>query len=270
MRIKKIALMVMLFQMFLSSVMLGDVLAFNKTSKRDLVGVKVGDWVKYNVIRTGQSIAWVPPPMEKAVWVKVEVQNVSDTTVVIHETIYLLDGSSNTRTFSLDLRKEIRFGSYILAANLNKGDKILADRVVAINSTHLKRVKELSVNATVSRSYDGLTREVNLLKWSYLMPFFQSMYNFTEEYYWDKKTGFLLERIWQVYTLGYKNASLSTLQLKIAETNIWKMETGDKSMWNQLWPWVAICFGLAVVAGATIFMRLPRNLRRRTEVYEKE
>jgi hypothetical protein len=233
-------------------------------SVMDDVGVKVGHWVKYNVIRIGQSSAWVPPPIKKATWIHVKVQNVSDAMVIISETIHLPEGNSSTRTISLNLGKEIRLG-YIIAANLDKGDKILVNRVVAINSTYLKHVKELSINATVSKSYYGLNREVNVLKWSYLMPFFQRMYNFTEEYYWDKKTGFLLERIWQMYALGYRNGSLSTLQLKVSETNIWKIETSNELPLKTLLPWVAVGLVLATVTSTTILMKLLKKPRK--EVY---
>ncbi|MDH5783911.1 MAG: hypothetical protein OEZ35_09695, partial [Candidatus Bathyarchaeota archaeon] len=140
---------------------------------------------------------------------------------------------------------------------------------VATDDSDYKEVA-LTINATVSRSYGGLTREVNMLKYSFLMPFFEYMNNYSAEYYWDRESGFMLEKTWQTYYLELGNATpMSTLQLKISDTNMWKMEIGHESTWNQLWPWAAVGLVLAVVAGTTIFMKLPRNSRRRTKVYEK-
>lgn len=263
-----------LILILLFSTALMDALALEQNTTEDnSVGIGVGDWVKYSVNRLGPDpTAWTPPPMKKAVSVKVEVQNVSNTVVTIRETIYLTDGTQTSREISEDLQKTMSsgFSHYILPANLNAGDKI-GERVVfvATDDSDYKEV-ELAINATVSRSYGGLTREVNMLKYSFLMPFFEYMNNYSAEYYWDRESGFMLEKTWQTYYLELGNATpMSTLQLKISDTNMWKMEIGHESTWNQLWPWAAVGLVLAVVTGTTIFMKLPRNSRKRTKVYEK-
>lgn len=61
---------------------------------------------------------------------------------------------------------------------------------------------------------------------------------------------------------------MSMLQLKISDTNMWKMETRDKSQGNQLWPWVAAGLLLATMVSTAIFMKLPRNSKKRTEVMQ--
>lgn len=263
-----------LILILLFSTALMDALALEQNTTEDnSVGIGVGDWVKYRVNRLGPDpTAWTPSVMKKAVSVKVEVQNVSSTVVTIRETIYLTDGTQTSREISEDLQKTMSYGftHYILPTNLNAGDKI-GERIVfvATDDSDYKEVA-LTINATVSRSYGGLTREVNMLKYSFLMPFFEYMNNYSAEYYWDRESGFMLEKTWQTYYLELGNATpMSTLQLKISDTNMWKMEIGHESTWNQLWPWAAVGLVLAVVAGTTIFMKLPRNSRRRTKVYEK-
>jgi len=274
MKKRKTVLKVTVFQALLLSAVLGGVMVLRQDiTNSDMVGVKVGDWVKYDVKRIGpEPAAWTPPPMGRAVWVKVEVQNVSGTVVTISETILLSDGNQTSREISEDLQEasSAGFTYYILPANLHAGD-IIGERIVfvAADNSDYKWVK-LTVNATVSRSYGGSTREVNMLNYSFLMPFIEYMNNYSAEYYWDRESGFMLERTWQTYYLEIENAiPMSTLQLKISDTNMWKMETEDESIWNPLWPWVVIGFALIVVGGATIFMRLPRNSKKRTEVEEK-
>jgi len=69
------------------------------------VGVKAGDWVKYSVTRLGpDTVAWGGPTMKRAVWVNVEVQNVSGTIITARETIHLTDGSDSISTISWDLQ----------------------------------------------------------------------------------------------------------------------------------------------------------------------
>lgn len=271
----KIVLTATLFQMLLFSVVLGGVMALRQDmAAGELVGVRVGDWVKYDVTRLGPDpTAWTPPPMGRAVWVKVEVQNVSGTVIKAHETIHLTDGSqrSYTRTWDLQDTTSAGYTYYILHADLNAGDKI-GERIVfvATDNSNYEWV-ELTINATVSRSYGESTREVNMLNYSYIMPYFEYMNNYSIEYYWDRESGFMLERKWEVYYLEHGNATpMSTLQLKISDTNMWKMETGDESILSRLWPWAAVSFALAVVAGATILMRFPRNSRKRTKTHESD
>ena len=268
---RKSTLILMFFlTLFFSTVFIGIVALGQNPTRDSSVGVRVGDWIKYRVRRLGWSAAWTPPPMEKAEWIKVEVQEISGTALTIHVTIGLIGGRQVNRTYIKDLQKIWFSKYYIVAADLNAGDKIGVDETVWINSTDSIRVQELWINSTVSRSYGETIREVNWLRWSYLRPFFGHLHNFTEEYYFDKKTGFLVERTWQMYDPRYGNASMSTLQLEIADTNLWKMETGDESMWNQLWPWTAVGLVLATVAGTTIFMKMSKNsTRKRKEVYEK-
>lgn len=220
------------------------------------VGVRAGDWVKYGVTRLGpDSIAWRPPPMGRAVWVKVEVQNVSGTIITACETIHLTDGSDRISTISWDLQERKRLSlRYILPANLSTGD-LVGNRDIWITYENWKNVN-LTLNATLSRSYGGVTREVNQLKWSYLLPYFEYVNNNTEEYYWDRETGFLLEKTFQVRYVELGNTPMSTLQLKIADTNMWQMETKRSFPWTLV---VGIPVGGMIVAVLIVKLRNKKN-----------
>lgn len=229
------------------------------TVEADLVGVNVGDWVKYSVRRLGpDSIAWRPPPMATAVWVKIEVQNVSGTVIKARETTHLTDGSESVSTISWDLQKAERMSvSYILPANLSVGSSV-GSRDVWI-PTGIGSVN-LTLNATLSRSYGGVTREVNQLNWSYLLPYLEYWNNHTEECYWDRETGFLLEKTSQTRYVELGDTPMSTLQLKISDTNMWEMETEESFPWHML---AVVIPGTGIVTVAVI-VKL-RNNRKEKE-----
>ncbi len=234
----------------------------------DLVGVKVGDWAKYNVRKAGQPGIWVPPFERTVAEIKVEVRNVSGTTVTVSEIV-----DEETHLFSEEVQETESHGYryYIIAANLSVGDQI--GELRALKDTNYNWVDStLSINATVSLDYGGVNREVNLLRWSYLLPVYVYVFNFSQEHYWDKGTGFLLERTWEQYALGYwkgsgknatwsalqKNETWSMLQLEIADTNMWKMEI-IQPFWSE-WRLLAIS-GVAVTAifAVAISLKLSRN-----------
>ncbi|MCK4434872.1 hypothetical protein KAU92_05225, partial [Candidatus Bathyarchaeota archaeon] len=209
-----------------------------------VVGVNPGDWVRYKVTRLGSSFAWV----EDAVWIEVEVLNVSDTTVTIGETVHDADGSELVRNFSSDLLSSPAYYFYIIAANLGSGDKV--DTFPMWNETKLAYV-DITLNDTDYRSYGGVTREVNRLKYSYVKSFFSDMANFTIEEYWDRSTGFLLEKTYQFYLIDRKLNLWSMYTLKIEDTNMWEMEKPPQSF---LWL-AAIPIGAVIVAAVAVKLR---------------
>lgn len=231
-------------------------------------GVKAGDWVLYSVTRLGpDKVAWGGPTMKRAVWVKVEVQNVSETVITARETIHLTDGSDSITTSSWDLQGVGLWVHSIIATNLGPGDKV-GDFTLWVNETGEFKDVELTLNNTVSRSYGGVTREVNVLKFSQLVGFFEWWNNNTLEYYWDRETGFLLEKIWQTRYVEVGNTSMSTLRLEIADTNMWEMETEEFSSWQRLA--VAIPVGAIIVAAVTIKLRNKKNGEKKNECLRTE
>jgi len=204
-----------------------------------VVGAEVGDWVKYNTFTAGQT----PWKSEERDWVKVEVQNVSGTNVTLHLTTRFNNGSKNVQTINSDI-KVGSVDTYIIAGNLSAGDKIFV--------AYRHEFRELSINSTVSRNYGGVSRDVNLLKWSVTLPYFEDMMNCSQEYCWDKKTGFLLETKQEAFIPGYKNTTWGMWLMEIAETNMWEMGGGGSPPWEQylLLTTLAVAFA---VTGVVIF-----------------
>ena len=154
------------------------------------VGVKEGDWVKYEVAGT-------VPYLSDYDWVRLEVQNVNGTEIVILATIRYKNGAEETNTLSWDI--ETGREPWIIPANLNKGDPFPFRYDAAV------------VNDTLTQTYAGASRTVNLLNLSRY-----------EEYteltaYWDQATGFLLELF-----LNYSSPTESWAGgYKAIETNLW-------------------------------------------------
>jgi len=224
-------------------------------------GVKAGGWVKYIVECSGDPHLWNVPltyysPMDVK-WIRVEVLSVSENNVTVKETIHCFDGAEHNRTIIISparpMYPSIR---YVIPANVNAGYRLPVNLVLPdITTNEHKKIGELLINETILSSYGGVARQVNVLKWSWLYPYSGNIENLTELYVWDKMTGFLLEKKWQSYFLGYENTSLSTVLVRIVDTNLWHMEKETQSIWNQICLWAIASCIVAFVAIATVTIR---------------
>jgi hypothetical protein len=177
------------------------------------VGVKAGDWIKYGDI----SVSWngtdtEPQSITDAknwVWWKVEIQNVSDTTVRMTVTMHYRNGTEKPQTDSYDIKNLILMDSYyVVAADLKKGDPITTQPDAP------------SFNDTVTRRYAGASRSANVLD----TTFNSGTYTTKFTAYWDQETGILLELFTRapVYTPTWTaTGAFRDLSIKATETNLW-------------------------------------------------
>lgn len=175
------------------------------------VGIKVGDWVKYEVLGNVPQIADYE-------WVMLEVQDVSGTEITMSATVHYRGGGEETNTLTWDV--ETGREPWIIPANLN------VDDVFSFG------YNTVSVNDTLTLPYAGASRAVNLL---HLTKYDE----YTEmTAYWDQATGFLLELSLinsspgESWSGGYKaietNLWLSTPVLKLAwELSSERVTRGD-------------------------------------------
>jgi hypothetical protein len=233
----------------------------------DLVGVEAGDWVKYKVTRLGvANFAWFHM---HAVWLKVEVLNVSDTVVTYRETVHYDDGDEYVSTGLRDVQYDSDRANYLVAAELEPGDKIGEKVIPTMEEPNEFVTINLTITDSENRSYGRVTREANAMKFHWVTPFFTDIANFTIEEYWDKHTGFLLERKAMCYLLGYPELSYnetnpaSTCVMGIADTNMWQMQTGEFFLWS-----LAVAIPIAAVTVAIVAIKLKNN-RRKNEIEEK-
>jgi len=201
------------------------------------VGVKVGDWASYDIKREGEPTVWISP-FNRAEWVRVEVQDVSGTNVTLLEIVRLSDGAELNRTHNGNVDSRSVY-LYIISANLSVGDEYF----------FLSRIDKLPINATVSRTYGNVVRDANQVTWSNTIPYFEDELHYIYEIFWDKNTGLLLDLKLESYFVGYENRSTSLFELRIAETNLWKMELSTLSIWQQIGLALA---GLFVSTGISI------------------
>ena len=193
------------------------------------VGVRVGDWVKYKVTKSGPGTIWYPG-MENALWVKTEVTDLSIATVTVQQTVHNEDGNEVIRESSWNLEYDRPYGRleaytrFIIAANHSAGDKI-GDIAVFLNNNTFATYVDVVLNDTELRNYDGATKEVNHVKFSSFIPEGVFVRNSTFEIWWEKRSGFLVGLYLQSYLFyppGYED-TVSEFALEIEDTNMWAM-----------------------------------------------
>jgi hypothetical protein len=229
-----------------------------------VVGVKVGDWVKYKVIRLGPSGIWYGI-WNNVVWIKFEVLNVSGITVTISETMHNTDGSESVENQSWNLpddrpyNKRPLLTEFVMATTLGPGDKVGEYPFFENLTSNKSFYADLILNNTDYRDYGGVTREVNQLQFTWLLGEYPPyVRNYSLEQHWDKSTGSLLDEKMQSYLLGYKSY-LSILMLQFADTNMWQIEKPpQQTMW-----WLAtIPAGAIIIAAVTIKLSNNRKEKR--------
>ena len=120
------------------------------------VGVKVGDWIEYDV-DASWSDPETEPPGFRYDWVRLEVQSLDGTDVTVLATIRYRDGTEETYTLSWDVeRGETEPWPWIISANLTSGDPIATYRPIS----------DMIINETGTRTYTSASRKVNFLNMS--------------------------------------------------------------------------------------------------------
>jgi hypothetical protein len=200
------------------------------------VGVKVGDWVKYKVTNSGADIFRWPGTEENALWMKDEVIDIAYSTVTVRETVHYVDGNEWSSESSWNLENDFVNGHlkacnhFIIAANHSAGDKIGELAVCLDNNTYATYV-DVILNDTEFRSFGEITKEVNHLNFSFVIPEDPFGRNDTLEIYWEKQSGFMVKAKMQTHHIGYDDYSTSILEIE--DTNMWTMG-GTHPTWGEV------------------------------------
>ncbi|MEM3730392.1 MAG: hypothetical protein QW667_02670 [Candidatus Bathyarchaeia archaeon] len=177
-----------------------------------VVGVKSGDWIKYNLSMTGQG-------ENVQGWIKITIESVSGT-VIQGKYVGGVGGQQTPEeSFTLD----VAFGSggmngFIIPANLTVGQNIPGEATTVQGVT--TRHGRTAVYASATDPYSGGTGQV----------------------YWDQATGVLLEVTASYGGYEYK--------LTIAETNMWGGGFFGAGLGLDWWIWMIIIIGIIVVITA--------------------
>ena len=223
------------------------------TPRSVLVGVKAGDWIKLDFTTSGASSETSLPQ-----WVKVEFLSVDGTTVNMHVTMQMLDGTEQSDNVTVDVvtggetfrpqgppGENGATGQWPQSENRVQGAGFFMVRsgfVIPANSKTGDTIKLTSYsNVTIagedSKTYAGVDRTV---------VYASSSQRGTElTYYWDKQTGALVE----VCAVSGD----MTENFKATETNMWQAEPTTPTRG----PLIAGVVGVIVVISivAAVYMR---------------
>ncbi|MGC9345839.1 MAG: C39 family peptidase [Candidatus Bathyarchaeales archaeon] len=193
------------------------------------VGVKVGDWSRYDVVfhystdDPNPPISPPPPELSEIEYYQLTIVSVAGTNVTYEATIHYKNGTELSSVSWLDVSSgqthyvmTMPMG-LLIAANLTAGDKVYLNPYSP------------TINSTVMGVYAGVQREVNCL---ILMVNATGPYGYwmvgEYEICWDRASGILDELYANVEYIdiaeGYKTQML--YRVVITETNIWTPPAG--------------------------------------------
>ena len=193
------------------------------------VGVKVGDWAKYDVTlnySTNDPSPPISPPPTEVVDIEyflLTVVSVTGTNVTFETTIHLRNGTEVSSVSWLDVSSgQTYYGMTmptgpLIAANLTAGDKVYLNPYSP------------TINSTFMGVYAELEREVNCLMQMVNTSGPRGYWMVGEmKICWDRASGILDEQSMDMWYIeiaeGYRTHML--LRMVITETNIWTRPTG--------------------------------------------
>ncbi len=208
------------------------------------VGVRVGDWIKYGQYKVTWSGNGSEPSYitdeKKVDWMRIDVENISGTTVTLNLTTHYNNGTQIPQNSSIDVTGN--FGYFIIASNLKSGDNV-------INQANFP-----TINQTTTAMYAGASRNVNLLETT-------SVYGnqtTTGKVYWDQSTGVMVEMYSKTPDSSNLGAYIGT-SVKATETNMWSADSAHEvvTLSNNLISIIiaAITVIIASVAATIVFLR---------------
>ncbi len=211
------------------------------------VGVKVGDWVGTNDVYFEWVSNWPgyeEPPSENMSWMKMEVLEVHDSNITVQSAVMYVNGTVEEYVDWGDIATgEGNLSFVIIPSNLDAGDEIPANL-----TWYTEEPLKLFVNGTTIRNYAGANREVNYVNITYPMIYGNVTYGgWNMSFYWDKKTGFLLE----------EDVSCA-MSLTINTTHYYlNMSTRWKVTLTEMWPAVftienGYSFEVAMISNSSI------------------
>lgn len=192
------------------------------------VGVKVGNWVKYGDFMstwssddpTAQPEAFLIETNE-TVWVKNTILSISGTQINFEVVTHYKNGTETTTVDIVDVYSGVGNGTTMfISVGLSAPDTIYA-------------IGEDKINETIQRKYVDLFRQTNHLNASRIE--YPNPYDLSEfviisvDYYWDKATGGLCERLGTFAHFKPPYLSLSSITQKIVETDLWGAEVPDET-----------------------------------------
>lgn len=217
-----------------------------------LIGVKVGDWIKYDYTATSASRGTAIPT-----WLKVEILAIDGMNITLRSTLHFSNETEDSETFIQDVHaRELSSGDYFFYYPIRTLDTLFgwcfimtANATVGEDEVYMQVVLPLSIqiggNLTgeSSRTYAGASRAVVYFTWiGYLGGRYGSQ---PLKYYWDKQTGVLVEASATV------DGRLVTA--RATETNMWQAESSGFPI-DQTYLFILAAAVTAIAVGSIAFV----------------
>ena len=210
------------------------------------VGVKVGDWIKYEYTYTNAPSGTALPQ-----WLKVEFLSVEGTSVTLRLTIHMSNGTVDSETLNLDIARTLPYETggaidtyfgfgFIIPANVTVGDSV---HVMLLSP---KFMLSSEIDGEDTRTYAGVSK--NIVHATFIL--IGGRYGSTPlKYYWDKQTGVLVEASATINGM--------TVSSKATETNMWQaaLPAAPPTFWMQWWLWATVAAAIVALAGAVYLLK---------------
>jgi hypothetical protein len=202
------------------------------------IGVKAGDWIKYDYSVTG----W-PAGQPYPKWLKVEFLSVEETNATIQVIMHMSNGTDQNATVLVDVvagGQALGLSGFIIPTNYTAG--------YSINIGGAGFTFQVTISGETTGTYAGASRTVIYTSFS--------QYGTYLNYYWDKQTGVMVEAS---TTSGGVIATAGA-----TETNMWEVAPAfpvDPIILSVL---------IAIVIVIVIAIFLVRRKKRSTEAQKPE
>lgn len=242
----KIFLLTLLLMSLLSAMIV------TSSAQTRTVGVSPGDWFKGNITVNWSSNdpnATFPPSsyewleeMNETDWMLISVLSVSGTNITLQSTSHFKNGNETIESGWLNIDTgEGNMTWMAISANLNANDTLYTSGPIS----------HYTINETLTRTYPDSVRETNLLnmtyEYSWTIDETQYYYYFTENFYWDKAAGILVEDYFgEINQTGEYTTSWSSLY-RITESNVWVVP--------EFPTWTAILIVFVIITAATVLYK---------------
>ena len=242
------------------------------------VGIKEGDWIKYSQFKVTWSGNGTEPSSvadeEKIDWVRMDVENVSGTTVTVNLTVSYDNGTQTLQTGSEDVASGFLSGSVLaefspIASDLKKGDQIFNYSLLPY--PQLKGFTPPAINQTTLGIYAGAVRNTNLLELNETFSLMNSTLTFTGRIYWDQSTGAVV--YWYEKSPQGEDNSLTgytELSYRVTGTNMWSPDFVGTLYDGLFYPVadsvIVMAFMLAVITAIAVIVMLAVVVLRRKKI----
>lgn len=182
-------------------------------------GVKIGDWIEYEVTSTGNL-----PPDHAVTFARMEILDVSGPMIYVNIISTYQNGTKEATKSTLNLQTGELIDDFIIPPNLKTGD-----------SFYDSRAGNITISSTQQREYAGATRTV------------VSATSLGNTYIWDQATGVSVE--------GTSSGSDYTMHSLAVATNMWESNGLDPVIF---YTFIVIVI-IIVVASAFLFLTRKRK-----------